>query len=222
MSSRAPDERADALRPADLVGRERQQIGAERIDIAGDAPGRLHRIDMQQPAGGVHDRGGLRDRLHHAGLVVGEHDRDQRPRCFGQSIAPSAARSTRPSASTAMSATASRGNRPPVRTEECSIAEIRSFSRGRRSSAVWIAGVSASMLASVPLEVKKTSPGARRDQRRHLLARLFDEPPRRPPLGMHRGRIAGNRKRLAQRLGGLRPQRRRGVPIEIAALDHAG
>jgi len=46
-----------------------------------------------------------------------------------------------------------------VRTEECSIAEIRSFSLGRRSSAVWIAGVSANIFASVPPEVKTTSPG---------------------------------------------------------------
>src|ERR1700692_3897706 len=50
-----PDERSDALRATDLVGRERQQVGAERVDIAGDAPGRLNRIDMQQSAGGMHD-----------------------------------------------------------------------------------------------------------------------------------------------------------------------
>src|ERR1700675_4171484 len=54
-----PDERADTFWPTDLVGRKRQEIGAECVDIAGDAPGRLHRIDMQQAAGGVHDGGGL-------------------------------------------------------------------------------------------------------------------------------------------------------------------
>ena len=100
-----------------------------------------------------------------------------------------------------MSSIAPRGNRPPARTDECSIADIRSRSRGRFSSAVSIAGVSASMLASVPPEVKNTSAGARPDQRRHLFARALDEAPRGAPLGMHRGRIAGDRQRLAQRLG---------------------
>ena len=59
----APHQRADALRPADLVGRQRQQIGAELADIAGDAPGRLDGIDMEQAARRMHDRGSLRDRL---------------------------------------------------------------------------------------------------------------------------------------------------------------
>src|ERR1700676_4721647 len=63
-----PNERPDTFWPADLVGRERQEVGAKRVDIAGDAPGRLHRIDMQQSTRGMYDGGGLRDRLHHAGL----------------------------------------------------------------------------------------------------------------------------------------------------------
>ncbi len=71
----------------------------------------------------------------------------------------SADRSTCPSALTPMSSTPLRGNRPPARTEECSIADLKSRSRGRFSSAVSMAGVSASILASVPLEVKNTSAG---------------------------------------------------------------
>ena len=187
-------QRADAFGAADLVRRERQQVGAERADIAGNAARRLHRIDMQEAAGRVHDRGGLGDRLHHAGLVVGQHDRDQRPRRLWQQLPPAprdrSARRHRPG----MSSIASRGNRPPARTEACSIAEINSRSRGRFSSAVSIAGVSASILASVPLEVKITSAGRAADQRRHLLARLLDQVPRRAALGMHRGRIAGQRQ----------------------------
>ena len=102
----------------------------------------------------------------------------------------SAARLTRPSASTGMSSMASRQNRPPARTEGCSIADINSRSRGRFSPAVSIAGVSASMLASVPLEVKITSAGRASTSAATCLARLFDQPPGRAPLGMHRGRIA--------------------------------
>ena len=71
----------------------------------------------------------------------------------------SAASLTRPSASTGMSSIASRGKRPPARTEACSIAEINKRSRGRFSSIVSIGGDSASILASVPLEVKITSAG---------------------------------------------------------------
>ena len=48
------NERADALRTADLMRRNSHQIGPERTDVAGDAPRRLHRIDMQQAAGRVH------------------------------------------------------------------------------------------------------------------------------------------------------------------------
>ena len=59
----ASHQRADALRAADLVRRERQEIGAKRADIAGDAAGRLHRVDVQKAVGRMHDGGGLRDRL---------------------------------------------------------------------------------------------------------------------------------------------------------------
>ena len=73
MPSRA-DQRADALRAAELVRRQRQKIGAERIDIDRNPARRLHRIDMQEAARLMHDVGGLANRLDHAGLVVGEHD----------------------------------------------------------------------------------------------------------------------------------------------------
>ena len=141
------------------------------------------------------DRGRLRDRLHDAGLVVGKHERDERPFRLGDGAA-SAARSTRPSASTGTSRITFRGKRPPARTEECSIAEKRGFA-GRFSPAVSIAGDRASMFASVPPEVKNTSAGGA-DQRRHLLPRGFDQSPGRAPLGMYRGRVAGDRQRIHQ------------------------
>ena len=181
MSSRAADKRADALRAADLVRRERHEIGAERIDIAGDAPGRLHRVDMQQAARRMHDGGRFGDRLHDAGLIVGEHDRNQRPAALRQRFCERrkirAAHRRRPEDPRSRRA----GNRPPARTEECSIAEIKSRSRGRFSSAVSIAGVSASMLASVPLDVKNH---VRRLARRPVppLARAPARPGAAPPV----------------------------------------
>src|SRR4029077_4827184 len=74
-----PYQRADALGTANLVRREGEQISAEDTDRAGYAPGRLHGIDMQQATRRMDDRGRPRDRLHHAALVVGEHERDERP-----------------------------------------------------------------------------------------------------------------------------------------------
>ena len=57
-----------------------------------------------------------------------------------------------------------------------------------------IAGVSASAFASVPPDVKMTLRGVRADQRRDLLARVLDQTPGRPALGMHRRRIAEPRR----------------------------
>ena len=76
----ALDQRAGALRPADLVRGQRHQVGTERLEIAGNPAWPLHRIDMQKAARRMNEFGRLRHRLNDAGLVVGEHDRNQRPR----------------------------------------------------------------------------------------------------------------------------------------------
>ena len=177
----ASNERADALRPADFMGRQRQQIRAERSDVAIDASRRLHRIDMEQAAGRMHDRGRFGDRLNDAGLVIGEHQRNQRTRRFRDR--PRQRRKIEPPIGDrpANSSIASRGNRPPARTETCSMAESRSRERGRLSPAISIAGVSASILASVPLEVKNTSPAARRRARRPVRAPARSRAARRGP-----------------------------------------
>ena len=69
---------ADALRPAELVGRQRHGIRAERVEIERVLSGGLHRVDME-PAAGFADqaRDGF-DRLNHAGLVVRGHEADER------------------------------------------------------------------------------------------------------------------------------------------------
>ena len=77
----AADKGANALRSTDLVSREPDQVGAKRADLAIATPRTLHRVDTEQAAGRVHDRRCLRHRLHDPGLVVGEHERDQRPGC---------------------------------------------------------------------------------------------------------------------------------------------
>ena len=131
----------------------------------------------------------------------------RRSRCWRASATPAAA---------AICATASRQRREvdaPVGVDRESLRSLRAETGRRRaprharsptsaadraaafSRAVSIAGVSASMLASVPLEVKNTSRRPRPDQRRDLFARMLDQPPRGASLGMDRGRIAGDRQR---------------------------
>ena len=48
-------DRADALGAADFVRGKREQIGLHRFDIEGYFSERLDCIDMQQPAGCMHD-----------------------------------------------------------------------------------------------------------------------------------------------------------------------
>ena len=132
-------------------------------------PGRLHRIDMQEAAGRVDERCRIRDRLDHAGLVVGEHQRNQRH--AGRPAEQALQRREIDDArrrSTGMSSSR-RPKRPPARTDGCSIADDQQRRRPHRQD------VSASMLASVPPEVKTTSRAAGADQCRDLFARVLDQ-----------------------------------------------
>ena len=60
------------------MGRKGQHIGAERGDVDGYTPGRLDRVGMDQRPGRAGELRHLGDRLDHAGLVIRDHDRDQR------------------------------------------------------------------------------------------------------------------------------------------------
>ena len=90
---------ADALGGAELVARQGQGIEAEGRHVEGDLADRLDRVRVHQgPAMGPgqgHDR---RQRLDHAGLVVGGMDRDQHVRVGvpGEQGLASAPRSIRP------------------------------------------------------------------------------------------------------------------------------
>src|SRR3981081_2082271 len=73
-------QRADALGAADFVRRESDQISLYRVDIKWYFYESLDRVYMQQAPRGTDDFGRLRDRLHRAGFVVGQHHRHQRRR----------------------------------------------------------------------------------------------------------------------------------------------
>ena len=95
MQAGPADQRADALRTADLVRRQRQKIGAQVIEIERDSPRRLDRIHMQKTTRLVDDLSDLADRLNNAGFVIGQHDGNQRRRP-GQQRPQRVARPPRP------------------------------------------------------------------------------------------------------------------------------
>ena len=106
------DQRARALGPAASCGPTASSSPAPNAPqvLERQLAGGLHRVAVQQRAGRRRSRR-PRPRLEHAGLVVGQHDADQRRSPVrGAAAASSAARSTTPSASTGMrAASAARG-----------------------------------------------------------------------------------------------------------------
>ena len=79
----ADPQRADALGPAELVRRDRQQVDAERGDVDRNLAGGLHGVGVEQRAAGAGQRGQRGHRLQRADLVVGVHDRYE-GRAIGQ------------------------------------------------------------------------------------------------------------------------------------------
>ena len=75
----AEHEGANALGAADLVGRQRHHVGAKRREIKGEPTRDLNRIAVQKAACRMDDRGRFSDRLDRAGLVIGRHQRSERP-----------------------------------------------------------------------------------------------------------------------------------------------
>ena len=70
-------ERADALRAVHLVRAERHQIDLHLVDVERHLADRLHRVGVEEDPLLLRDRADLGDRLQHADLVVGGHDRDE-------------------------------------------------------------------------------------------------------------------------------------------------
>src|SRR5439155_17632007 len=75
--SLAHEQSARALRGVDLVAADRVQIHAQRLDVSGNPPGRLHTVRVKNDTRLPSDTGDLRNRLDCAQLVVGVHHRNQ-------------------------------------------------------------------------------------------------------------------------------------------------
>ena len=215
---RGQHDRADALRAAELVRRQRQNIRPERLDVAGDFSGGLDRVGVQEPADSDAPAPPPR---RPAG--------SRRSRCSPPGARPEPAR--RPPAPIARQAR--KGRQPPGRPREFSrrapsrsgARRARRRARSRRRGGAMRPpsptrrsdGVSTVFAASVPPLVKTTFLALAADQRRDLLPRPLDRAPGGAALGMHRGGIAGESKRARHRRRDLGPDRRRGIVVEIAA-----
>src|ERR1041385_2329547 len=73
----ADDQRTDPGRAAELVGRQADEIGADRGSIDRDLAGRLNRIAMEQSTVAMGNGRDFGDRLDRAGFVVRKHHRNQ-------------------------------------------------------------------------------------------------------------------------------------------------
>ena len=71
LNALGQNQRTNALLAADLVRGKRDQISLHRIDINRYFSKRLDRVDVQHPAGFMHDISDFADRLKRAGLVIG-------------------------------------------------------------------------------------------------------------------------------------------------------
>src|SRR5260370_15182746 len=214
----APDQRTDSFWTPDLVPRKSQKIRPEIIDIAWNSSGRLNGIDVQNSACRVHQRGHLRYRLNSAGLVVGQHDRDQH-RARGIAQAALQRGKFNDAVSTDWkSFNIARRKAPPGkhrgmlggRNKKLEVTPRPVLNQRRERKHV---GFSAT-----GREGHVARFGA--DEHRDMLARLLNKPARRPALAMNGGwvarRIEGS-KHCRARLG---TQRRTGIPVEIKAFVH--
>ena len=158
LDALAHDEHADALRPAELVGADRDEVGAARTPRrrrATRTPAPRRCAAPRRGACSAHELGDLGERLDRADLVVDEHHRHDRRRA-SSSAAASASRSI-----DAVGVDAPRRGRPACSTGSstawCSMAE-------HTATPPRAAGTpsTARLSASVPPPVNTTSPGRRR------------------------------------------------------------
>ena len=105
-------QRAGALRAVELVGRQREQIDAERPHVDRNLADRLHGVGVHQRAALVGDGGDLGDRLNGADLVVRVHHRDERG-VVGHRLADPVGRDDAPLIDRDQASSASRGGRGP-------------------------------------------------------------------------------------------------------------
>src|SRR5262245_18031747 len=212
---------ADALGSADLVRRKRHHIGdigAKRAEIERQPAGNLNRIGVQNTTSRMDDLGCGGDRLDGASLIVGRHQRNERPTSsemvFGELFLKHAE---------VDNPIARHGNSGRALAVEPASGEYRRMLNRRHITVPGLAGLSGKRqrirLAAPAREnhIVRLGSGKRCD----LFPRRFEERPRLPALSVHRGGIAVGPQRSHHSLAYLRPKRSCGVIIEIRTCRHA-
>ena len=196
-------QRADALRAAELVRRQRHQVDArDALTSIGILPAAWTASQCTSAPCRRAAATTSRDRLEDAGLVVGEHHRDQRrPDRLEQLGQPS--RSITPCRSTGIRSASGAA----ARTESCSIAE---------TSLAPLTLCNAWLFASVPPLVNTTASGgaptsAATDSRASL-----EQPAGARPARWTEEGLPVLAERRGHRRGDLGPHRRRRIVVEIA------
>ena len=217
ISGRAATSAPAPLRPAHLVGRQHERVGAERGDVAVDPPGHLHRVAEDEAARGMDERRRLGDRLDDARLVVRALQRQQRASgTAGRRPRASRDRRVRPAASGAVSAA---GNRCPDKTQACSPAETMSRSSGAAFRPAAEQRIERRVRGLGAAGHERDAAGADPRQPRDFAPRVLDDAPRRAALGVDRRGIAGRLHRGERGLARLRAQRRGRVIVEIGSVQ---
>ena len=172
----------------------------------------------------MHELGGLRDRLDHAGLVVGEHERDQRPRTPARASALKPPLERRqiddPSSVTGSSSTCSR-SKAPARQHRRMLDRRDQQPVARRPAGSPTAMASApAYWPRSPPEVKVTQRGSPPTRAATLSrASSIDWRAARPSACTEEG-LPASVERGQHRRPRLRAQRRRRIPVEIDPRHH--
>ena len=85
----AQQQRADARRTLELVGRNAHGRHAQRAEAHRQLAHDLHGVGVQRNAGPIADRRKLGDRLQHAGLVIAQLHADQLRQAISAGFIPS-------------------------------------------------------------------------------------------------------------------------------------
>ena len=217
----AGDQRAGALRSAQLVGGEDQEVGTDFLQIERNAPGRLYRVDQQQATMPVYDGRRLADRLDDAGFVVDRHHRHQRQTrdgLLGGKQAFDRLEIRQPLGG-------HRNFADLIGRESAALAHCRMLDRrdvevtDRQSRLAHTVGGRQHQVGGFGRAAREDDIGrCCADERRHLAAGRLDDRPGCAPLGMHGTGIARKGKRLGH--GNMRRRHQGGgcIPVEIDAL----
>ena len=202
-AARAQQQRPRPLRPAELVAGEGEAVGAQPFQRDRHPPRRLHCVNVQQRVVAPAEGQRLGDGVDHAGLVVGQHQADQ-GRGAGRQAALQRREVQHPLPV----------HRQPFRLRRGG--QYRRVLGGAGQEAA--APAQAANRQDVRLgpaggEDHVPRPGA--EAGRHLGARLFQQAPGGPALGMDGGRIAGQVQRLQHRKPGLGAQRLGGIGVKV-------